>query len=83
MRRINRNYTSAAVGVIMFIALVTWITTGYKQFKGPESGGMSMEMIEGQDDGDVSNTEADACTVETRKAMMQQQKAAPSPDENY
>lgn len=83
MQRINRNYTSAAVGVIMFIALVTWITTGYKQFKGPESGGMRMEMIEGQDHADVSNT--DACTIETRKAMMmqQQQKAGPSPDEKH
>ncbi|KAL9085183.1 MAG: hypothetical protein Q9165_007714 [Trypethelium subeluteriae] len=31
----NMNYTSAAVGVIMFISLVTWITTGRKHYTGP------------------------------------------------
>jgi choline transport protein len=36
----NMNYTSAAVGIIMAIAGVTWITTGRKQFRGPESGGV-------------------------------------------
>ena len=36
----NMNYTSAAVGIIMAIAAVTWITTGRKQFRGPESGGV-------------------------------------------
>lgn len=30
------NYTSAAIGVIMFIALVTWFTTARKHFSGPE-----------------------------------------------
>lgn len=30
-----RNYTSAAIGVIMFVALITWITTGRHQFTGP------------------------------------------------
>ncbi|OJJ42864.1 hypothetical protein ASPZODRAFT_104610 [Penicilliopsis zonata CBS 506.65] len=29
------NYTSAAVGVILLIALVTWLTTGRKHFTGP------------------------------------------------
>ncbi|KAF2431563.1 GABA permease [Tothia fuscella] len=32
----NMNYTSAAVGIIMLLSLVTWITTGRKQFSGPE-----------------------------------------------
>ncbi|KAK3080538.1 hypothetical protein LTS18_000446 [Coniosporium uncinatum] len=32
----NMNYTSAAVGVIMVIAAVTWLTTGYKHFTGPQ-----------------------------------------------
>ncbi len=32
----NMNYTSAAVGVIMFIAAITWFTTARKHFSGPE-----------------------------------------------
>lgn len=35
----SMNYTSAAVGVIGVISLITWLTTGRKQFSGP--GGMS------------------------------------------
>lgn len=31
----TRNYTSAAIGVIMLIATITWFTTGRKQFTGP------------------------------------------------
>lgn len=31
----NMNYTSAAIGVIGLISLVTWITTGRKHFTGP------------------------------------------------
>ena len=50
----NMNYTSAAIGVIMFIAVVTWITTGYKQFRGPESGGV---VIEGGEVGVVADVE--------------------------
>jgi len=34
----NMNYTSAAIGVIMLISIVTWITTGRKHFTGPEAG---------------------------------------------
>lgn len=34
----NMNYTSAAVGVVMLIAAITWFTTGRKRFTGPESG---------------------------------------------
>lgn len=40
----NMNYTSAAVGVVMFIALVTWVTTGRRQFTGSKSGGVVVEM---------------------------------------
>jgi choline transport protein len=32
----NMNYTSAAIGVIMFVACVTWFTTARKRFSGPE-----------------------------------------------
>jgi choline transport protein len=32
----NMNYTSAAVGVIMFIAAVTWLTSARKKFSGPD-----------------------------------------------
>jgi hypothetical protein len=31
----SMNYTSAAIGVIGLISLVTWITTGRKNFTGP------------------------------------------------
>ncbi|KAH8672080.1 amino acid/polyamine transporter I [Tricladium varicosporioides] len=32
----NMNYTSAAIGVIMLIAAITWFTTARKHFSGPE-----------------------------------------------
>ncbi|KAI9723254.1 MAG: hypothetical protein M1812_001136 [Candelaria pacifica] len=32
----NMNYTSAAIGIIGMISLVTWFTTGKKRFTGPE-----------------------------------------------
>lgn len=41
----NMNYTSAAVGVIMFVATLTWFTTAKKQFSGPE---IHIEGIGGQ-----------------------------------
>lgn len=31
----SMNYTSAAIGVIAVISLITWITTGRKNFTGP------------------------------------------------
>lgn len=34
----NMNYTSAAIGVVMLISIITWITTGRKRFTGPDSG---------------------------------------------
>jgi choline transport protein len=56
----NMNYTSAAVGVIMLIAVVTWVTTGYRQFRGPESGGVVIQghdigVVAGPDDSDEVN----------------------------
>ena len=35
----NMNYTSAAIGVIALVSIVTWITTGRKAFTGPQIGG--------------------------------------------
>ena len=34
----NMNYTCAAVGVSVLIATITWITTGRKNFTGPQTG---------------------------------------------
>ena len=34
----NMNYTCAAVAVSVLIAVVTWFTTGRKQFTGPQTG---------------------------------------------
>lgn len=42
----NMNYTSAAVGVIMFVAAVTWFTTARKSFSGPETEGVTA-MVDG------------------------------------
>ncbi|KAK4694288.1 choline transport protein, partial [Lecanoromycetidae sp. Uapishka_2] len=35
----DMNYTSAAIGIIALISLVTWITTGRKSFTGPQIAG--------------------------------------------
>lgn len=43
-----RNYTSAAVGAIMLLAVITWLTTGHKQFTGPESGGVAVGVVGGE-----------------------------------
>jgi choline transport protein len=34
----NMNYTSAAIGVVMFVSAITWFTTGRTRFTGPDSG---------------------------------------------
>jgi choline transport protein len=47
----NMNYTSAAVGIIMLISLVTWVTTGRKSFSGPE-GGRVMSVVHHAVEGD-------------------------------
>lgn len=36
----NMNYTSPAIGIIMLISLITWVTTGRKHFTGPEAGAL-------------------------------------------
>ncbi|EOD52824.1 putative gaba permease protein [Neofusicoccum parvum] len=46
----NMNYTSAAVGVVMVIAIVTWFTTGRKHYSGPETGAV-MEGVERKEEG--------------------------------
>lgn len=44
----NINYTCAAVTVVVLTAAVTWLTTGRKDFSGPEAGTNFMEAIHGQ-----------------------------------
>lgn len=34
----NMNYTSAAIGITMLVAAVTWVTNGRKSFTGPQAG---------------------------------------------
>jgi choline transport protein len=46
----NMNYTSAAIGVIMFIAALTWFTTARKRFSGPEVEGI-VELVQGVEGG--------------------------------
>ncbi|KAF2085481.1 GABA permease [Saccharata proteae CBS 121410] len=41
----DMNYTSAAMGVIMVIAVVTWLTSGREHFTGPQTG----EVMEGME----------------------------------
>jgi hypothetical protein len=59
------NYTSAAVGVIGLISIVTWFTTGRKNFTGPGA----VSFLKGQNtaqnvpQGDVTTT-----GIETKKA---------------
>lgn len=36
----NMNYTSAAIGVIMFIATLTWFISARQKFSGPEVHGI-------------------------------------------
>ena len=52
----DMNYTCAAVGGIMLIALITWVTTGHKQFSGPESGGV---VLRGGEVGITADVEPD------------------------
>lgn len=47
----NMNYTSAAIGVIMFIATVTWFTTARKRFSGPEVEGV-LDLVVGHRESD-------------------------------
>lgn len=49
------NYTSAAIGVVALISLVTWFTTGQKHFTGP--GGMNV--LHGQETAAQSEAEVE------------------------
>ena len=52
----NMNYTSAAIGVIALISIVTWITTGRKHFTGPDTGGIrNVDIQVGAEEVDGSN----------------------------
>lgn len=53
----SMNYTSAAIGVIAVIAVLTWLTTGRKHFAGP--GGMSVSVLRGvaEDGQDAGNND--------------------------
>ncbi len=44
----NMNYTSAAIGVIALISLVTWITGGRKNFTGPRTGLVNVGLQRGE-----------------------------------
>ena len=44
----NMNYTSAAVGVSVLIAALTWFTTGRKHYTGPQKGGI-LRAMEGRE----------------------------------
>lgn len=39
------NYTSAAIGVIGLISVVTWLTTGRKNFTGPQIGVENINIV--------------------------------------
>lgn len=60
----NMNYTSAAIGVIMFIAAITWFTTARKRFSGPQIEGV-LDMVVAQpvrgsdSDGEVAGKETE------------------------
>ena len=48
----NMNYTSAAIGIIALISIITWVTTGRKAFTGPQIGG-EIAILDARD-GDVA-----------------------------
>ena len=41
----NMNYTSAAIGIIGLISIVTWLTTGRKHFTGPQVGVENVNIV--------------------------------------
>ena len=60
----NMNYTSAALGVIGLISLVTWITTGRRKFTGPNIDGVKTDIDRNstniiQEKGDFSSDKND------------------------
>lgn len=69
----NMNYTSAAIGVIALISIVTWLTTGRKHFTGPRINVRALhakgelEGAEQEGDGTVSGTGSGVEVVEKPK----------------
>ncbi|KIW04598.1 uncharacterized protein PV09_04346 [Verruconis gallopava] len=55
------NYTPAAIGVIMLISIITWVTTGHRYFTGPEAGNV-IRLVQG-----VEGENANASAVEGEK----------------
>ena len=44
----NMNYTSAAIGIIGLISIVTWFTTGRKHFTGPQIEVENINVVHGE-----------------------------------
>lgn len=59
----SMNYTSAAIGVIALISLITWITTGREHFTGPSAVNISSGNDNAQSTSQPAETE-----VEEKKA---------------
>lgn len=60
----SMNYTSAAVGVIGLISIVTWFTTGRKNFTGPGA----VSFLKGQNTAqNATQTDAAAAEVDEKK----------------
>ncbi|MCJ1410627.1 hypothetical protein MMC19_004713 [Ptychographa xylographoides] len=55
----NMNYTSAAIGVIGLVSIVTWFTTGRKSFTGPDTGITNVNIVEAQGLSDVQDRASD------------------------
>lgn len=52
----NMNYTSAAIGVIGLISIVTWVTTGRRNFTGPQIG-VPAEVVGTEDKGGYAGSD--------------------------
>ena len=59
----NMNYTSAAIGIIGLISLVTWFTTGRKHFTGPNIGVANVNV-------EITGREADRVDVVGRDGIL-------------
>ncbi|KAJ5405509.1 hypothetical protein N7465_006793 [Penicillium sp. CMV-2018d] len=59
----SMNYTSAAIGVVALISVITWITTGRKQFSGPGA----VSFLSGEKTATQDVVEADAQREDEKK----------------
>ena len=66
----NMNYTSAAIGVIGLISVVTWISTGRKYFTGPQVGAARANITHG-----VALKEDEGSGNGSEEAIEEQEKA--------